>query len=79
LNAANRRRDRRSSDVAKEFQRPISGYNQNRPSRRFEKTFKELTTASHAMGRAEERLEADSGFRRRIDQVLKRLHSSMQA
>lgn len=40
---------------------------------------KELSTASHAMRRAEERLKEDSGFRRQVDRVLKRLHSSTQA
>jgi putative transposase len=40
---------------------------------------KELSTASHAMRRAEERLNEDSGFSRRLDRVLKRLDSSMQA
>jgi putative transposase len=40
---------------------------------------KELSTASHAVRRAEARLKNDSGFGRRVDQVLKRLVSSMQA
>ena len=40
---------------------------------------KELSTASHAVRRAEERLKDDSGFRRQADQALKRLDSSMQA
>jgi len=40
---------------------------------------KELSKASHAMRRAEARLKNDSGFGRRVDQVLKRLASFMQA
>jgi putative transposase len=40
---------------------------------------KELSTASHAVRRAEARLKNDSGFGRRVDQVLKRLDSFMQA
>ena len=40
---------------------------------------KELSTASHAMRRAEQRLKEDSGFRRQVDRVLKQLDSSMQA
>jgi REP element-mobilizing transposase RayT len=40
---------------------------------------KELSTASHAVRRAEKRLKEDSGFRRRVEQVLKRLDSTMQA
>ena len=40
---------------------------------------KELSTASHAVRRAEERLKEVSGFRRQADQVLKRLYSSVQA
>ena len=40
---------------------------------------KELSTASHAVRRAEERLKEDSGFRRQADQALKRLNSFMQA
>jgi putative transposase len=40
---------------------------------------KELSTASHAMRRAEERLKDDSSFRREVDLVLKHLHSSIQA
>jgi len=40
---------------------------------------KELSTASHAVRRAKERLKQDSVFRRQADQVLKRLDSSMQA
>ena len=39
---------------------------------------KELSTASHAVRQAEERLKEDSGFRRQADQILKRLDSSMQ-
>ena len=39
---------------------------------------KELSTTSHAVRRAEERLKEDSGFRRQADQILKRLDSSMQ-
>ena len=34
---------------------------------------KELSTASHAMRRAEERLKEDSGFRRQVDRILKHL------
>jgi putative transposase len=40
---------------------------------------KELSTPSHAMRRAEERLKEDSVFRRQVDRVFKRLDSSMQA
>jgi chromosomal replication initiator protein len=40
---------------------------------------KELSTASHAMKRAEERLKEDAGFRRQVDRVLKWLDSRMQA
>lgn len=40
---------------------------------------KEMSTASHAMRRAEERLKKDSDFRRQVEQVLKRLDSLMQA
>ena len=40
---------------------------------------KELSTASHAVRRAKERLKEDSGFRRQGDLALKRLDSSMQA
>lgn len=40
---------------------------------------KELSTASHAVRRAQARLKNDSGFGRRVDQVLKRLDSSIQA
>ena len=36
---------------------------------------KELSTASHAMRRAEARLKNNSGFGRRIEQVLNRLDS----
>jgi chromosomal replication initiation ATPase DnaA len=39
---------------------------------------KELSTASHAVRRAEVRLKNDSGFGRRVDRVLKRLDSFMQ-
>jgi len=39
---------------------------------------KELSTASHAVRRAEARLKNDSGFGRRVEQVLKRLGSSIQ-
>ena len=39
---------------------------------------KELSTASHAVRRAEARLKNNSGFSRRVDQILKRLYSSMQ-
>jgi REP-associated tyrosine transposase len=40
---------------------------------------KELSTASHAVRRARERLKEDSGFRRQPDQALKRLDSTMHA
>lgn len=40
---------------------------------------KELSTASHTVRRAKERLKEDSAFRRQADQALKQLHSSMQA
>ena len=40
---------------------------------------KELSTASYAVRRAEEKLKEDSSFRRQADQALKRLDSSMQA
>ena len=40
---------------------------------------KELSTASHAMRRAEEKLKEDSGFSRQIDRVFKQLGSSIQA
>ena len=40
---------------------------------------KELSTASHAVRRAKARLKNDSGFGRRVDQVLKQLDSFMQA
>ena len=44
---------------------------------RFLQRSQDLSTASHAIRQAEERLKEDSGFRRQADQILKRLDSPM--